>query len=233
MADPPTHHGETVMNGAQVRFPHRLLSQITGISVGRGTTCQEPTSVAWGLCLWRNYDWTMPHRLKRFQKAEALHLITFSCLQRLPLLRTADAKNVVEVILEQARARHEARIYAYVLMPEHVHLLVNEPPMSLVGEFLKAVKQITSRKLRGGYPRLWQERYHDSSIRGEAARTEVIRYIHRNPVKRGLVAAPGDYRWSSFNHYATGVRGVVEIESEWTARFRGPLVAKKIEMNGE
>jgi putative transposase len=50
----------------------------------------------------------------------------------------------------------------------------------------------------------------------------VIRYIHRNPVKRGLVASPGEYRWSSFNHYATGIRGVVEIESEWTARLRGP-----------
>jgi putative transposase len=55
----------------------------------------------------------------------------------------------------------------------------------------------------------------------------VIRYIHRNPVKRGLVASPGDYQWSSFNHYATGVRGAVEIESEWTARLRGPLIAIK------
>jgi hypothetical protein len=41
----------------------------------------------------------------------------------------------------------------------------------------------------------------------------VIRYIHRNPVKRGLVASPGDYQWSGFGHYATGVRGAVEIES--------------------
>ena len=66
----------------------------------------------------------------------------------------------------------------------------------------------------------WQPRYYDSNIRGETARSEVIRYIHRNPVKRGLVASAGQYRWSSFNHYATGIRGVVEIESEWTARLR-------------
>ena len=47
------------------------------------------------------------------------------------------------------------------------------------------------------------------------------------PVKRGLVASPGQYRWSSFNHYTTGIRGVVEIESEGTARLRGPLIAIK------
>jgi hypothetical protein len=69
--------------------------------------------------------------------------------------------------------------------------------------------------------------HFDANIHGETARSEVIRYIHRNPVKRGLVASPEQYRWSSFNHYATGIPGVVEIESEGTARTRGPLIAIK------
>jgi putative transposase len=169
----------------------------------------------------------MPYGLKRFQRAEALHFITFSCFHRLPFLETWEAKEMIEAILEQTRARHQARVYAYVLMPEHVHLLINEPPSILVAQFLKAVKQITSRKLRGQHEKFWQERYFDRNVYGEAARSEVIRYIHRNPVKRGLVASPGDYLWSSFNHYATGIRGTVEIESEWTARLRGPLIAMK------
>jgi putative transposase len=173
-------------------------------------------------------DKTMPYGLKRFQKAEALHFITFSCFHRLPFLKASQPKDTVEAILEVTRARHQARIYAYVLMPEHVHLLINEPPSILVAQFLKAVKQIASRKLRGEHAKFWQERYYDSNIRGEAARSEVIRYIHRTPVKRGLVTSPGDYQWSSFNHYATGVRGAVEIESEWTARLRGPLIAIKL-----
>ena len=50
---------------------------------------------------------------------------------------------------------------------------------------------------------------------------EKLRYIHRNPVVRGLVAKPEDWQWSSFRHYQTGMRGAVEIESEWTARERG------------
>ncbi len=169
----------------------------------------------------------MPYRLKRFQQAEALHFITFSCYHRLPFLETPDPKNLVEGILEQMRARHGARIYAYVLMPEHVHLLINEPPSILLAQLLKAFKQITSRKLRGDHPQFWQERYFDANIHGEASRFEVVRYIHRNPVKRGLVTSPEQYNWSSFNHYATGVRGAIEIESEWTARLRGPLIAIK------
>ncbi|HEV2113605.1 MAG TPA: transposase [Terriglobales bacterium] len=170
----------------------------------------------------------MPYGLKRFQKAEALHFITFSCFHRLPLLDAPEPKNTIETVLEQTRARHQAKIFAYVLMPEHVHLLINEPPSILVAQFLKAVKQITSRKLSGQHEKFWQERYFDRNIRGEAARSEVIRYIHRNPVKRGLAVSPGDYRWSSFNLYATGIRGVVEIESEWTARLRGPLIAIRL-----
>jgi putative transposase len=148
----------------------------------------------------RDYDDTMPYGLKRFQRAEALHFIAFSCFHRLPFLQAPEPKETVEAILEQTRARHQARVYAYVLMPEHIHLLINEPPSILVAQFLKALKQITSRRLRGNHVQFWQSRYFDANIRGETARSEVIRYIHRNPVKRGLVASPGQYRWSSFNH---------------------------------
>jgi putative transposase len=70
----------------------------------------------------------MPSGLKRFQRAESLHFITFSCFHRLPVLEASGALQTVEAVLEQARARHQARVYAYVLMPEHVHLLINEPP---------------------------------------------------------------------------------------------------------
>jgi len=49
---------------------------------------------------------------------------------------------------------------------------------------------------------------------------EKLRYIHRNPVERGLVTCPEDWAWSSFRHYLTGESGTVEIESHWTARRR-------------
>ncbi len=164
---------------------------------------------------------TMPSGLKRFQRSESLHFVTFSCFHRLPLLETPGACETFEAVLEATRARHLARVYAYVLMPEHIHLLVNEPPRILLAQFLKAIKQTTSRKLRGARAKFWQDRYYDSNVRGEKARSEVIRYIHRNPVKRGLVEKPEDWPWSSFRHYAAGAMGAVEIESQWTAFQRG------------
>jgi len=163
----------------------------------------------------------MPYGLKRFQQAESLHFITFSCYHRFPFLEAAAAKDIVEAALEQVRQRHQARIYAYILMPEHVHLPIDEPPRILLAQFLKALKQTTSRKLRGDREQFWQHRYFDSNVYGDKARSEVIRYIHRNPVKRGLVEKPEDWAWSSFRHYATGVKGTVEIESQWTAQRRG------------
>ena len=163
----------------------------------------------------------MPSGLKRYQKADTLHFITFSCFRPLPRLEAIEAAETVEAVLEQTRARHQARIYTYVLMPEHIHLLVNEPPQILLAQFLKAVKQVTSRKLRGPRRKFRQDRYYDSNVLGEKGRSEVIRFIHRNPVARGLVAKPELWPWSSFRHYASGAKGRVEIESQWTAFLRG------------
>jgi putative transposase len=80
------------------------------------------------------------------------------------------------------------------------------------------LKQQTSRQLKArGAAQFWQRRYYDFNIWSEAKRIEKLRYMHRNPVKRGLVEKPEHWPWSSFRHYATGQLGTVEIESSWTA----------------
>ena len=113
-------------------------------------------------------------------------------------------------------------VAGYVLMPEHVHLLVGEPRRSPLSVVLQVLKQQTSRKLKGrGAVAFWQRRYYDFNVWSEEKRVEKLRYMHRNPVKRGLVEKPEDWPWSSFRHYATGVEGTVEIESQWTAFRRG------------
>ena len=67
---------------------------------------------------------------------------------------------------------------------------------------------------------LWQTRYYDRNVRDYDEFVEKLRYIHRNPVKRGLAEQPGEWQWSSFQHYLTGEDGGVEIESRWTANKR-------------
>ena len=168
-----------------------------------------------------NYDAEMPWGLKRFQQARCLHFITFSCHHRDALLSNPQARDVFEQTLERARQWYGFFISGYVVMPEHVHLLISEPERAKLSLALQMLKQNTAHQLHPpqGAP-FWQPRYYDFNVWTDNKRIEKLRYIHRNPVRRGLVKRPEDWPWSSFRHYATGEEGVVEIESQWTARKR-------------
>ena len=163
----------------------------------------------------------MPHGLYRFQQSGDLHFITFSCYRRAPLLQTPQARRIFENMLEQVRCWYGLYIAGYVVMPEHVHLLVSEPERGTLAVALQMLKQNVAHKI--AHPagtHFWQPRYYDFNVRCAEKRGEKLKYIHRNPVNRGLVEKPEDWEWSSFRHYVSGVDGVVEIESEWTARRR-------------
>ncbi|HUH61400.1 MAG TPA: transposase [Terracidiphilus sp.] len=158
---------------------------------------------------------------KRYQRQRCFHFITFSCYQRMRLLSTASACQIFEETLERVRRWYGFSISGYVVMPEHVHLLVSEPERSELSVVLQMLKQITSRKLRPRtLERFWQVRYYDFPVWSEKKMIEKLRYIHRNPVNRGLVQNPQDWPWSSFLHHAAGSVGVVEVESRWTAAKR-------------
>ncbi|MFB3918415.1 MAG: transposase [Terriglobales bacterium] len=165
----------------------------------------------------------MPLGLKRYHQSGQSHFVTFSCYQRTQLLDER-LRDLFLACLEQTRRRYQFRVYGYVVMPEHIHLLLSEPGVEVLSKAIQALKISVSRRAAivggSGVSRLWQKRYYDHNIRDYESFVEKLRYIHRNPVKRGLCTRPEDWRWSSFRHYATAEIGVVEIESEWTARRR-------------
>lgn len=157
----------------------------------------------------------MPHGLRRYQQCGDLHFVTFSCHHRLPYLRNRAAAELFESALEQTRRRYSLAILGYVVMPEHAHLLVNEPQRDSLDRAIQALKISISRR-RTERP-FWQRRYYDFNVHSAEKNTEKLRYLHRNPVVRGLVDKPEDWPWSSYRHYATGLHGTVKIESFWTA----------------
>ena len=163
----------------------------------------------------------MPWGLKRFQQSRQLHFLTFSCYRRRPNFGNPESRLTLESALERVREQFALCVYGYVVMPEHVHLLVNEPERGTLAQAMQSLKQGVARRLalRAADP-FWEARYFDFNVWSEKKFVEKLRYIHRNPVQRGLVARPEDWRWSSFRHYATGDIGLVEIESQWTARRR-------------
>jgi REP-associated tyrosine transposase len=164
----------------------------------------------------------MPWGLRRYQQTRQLHFITFCCYHRASLLGTRQARNTFVTVLERVRRWYGFYVVGYVVMPEHVHLLLSEPERGTLALALQMLKQTVARKLGVGATRepFWQPRYYDFNAWSERKRVEKLRYLHRNPVKRGSVASAEDWAWSSFRHYVTGEEGAVEIESQWTARQR-------------
>ena len=173
----------------------------------------------------------MPKNLKRYYGRGDLHFITFSCYRRLPLLRTMRARNLFVRALGAIRERYKFLLVGYVVMPDHVHLLISEPPKSTPSVMLKALKQRVSRDLRRkkrkaasgqlrlpfmndglGLPRFWQPRFYDFNVYSSYKVREKLQYMHGNPVKRGLVKNPGAWMWSSFLSYEKGQAGLITID---------------------
>jgi putative transposase len=168
----------------------------------------------------------MPDGLVRLHHSGQAHFLTFSCFQRRPLLAQMRMEDAFLNALEQARRRFQMRVFGYVVMPEHVHLLVNEPAHGTIADLMRNLKRRVSdqarkehQRITGGDP-FWMSRYFDHNVRNHAGFVTQLRYIHRNPVKRGLCRSPDEWPWSSFRAWASGEMGPVEIENEWTARRR-------------
>jgi len=126
-----------------------------------------------------------------------------------------------ESALERVREKSGLCVYAHVVMPEHVHLLINEPENGTLAQAMQSLKQGVARKMAlRAADSFWQARYYDFNVWSERKFVGKLKYIHRNPVERGLVKRPEDWAWSSFRHYLNGEVGVVQIESQWTARKR-------------
>ncbi|MGB9336575.1 MAG: transposase [Candidatus Acidiferrales bacterium] len=167
----------------------------------------------------------MPRNLERYYGNGDLHFLTFSCYHRQPLLGTPAARNLFTDTLEELRARHQFLVVGYVVMPEHVHLLLSEPPSIPLSTALQALKQRVSRDMETGIRsraevppepppsrgKLWQPRFHDFNVHSPWKRREKLEYTHANPVKRGLVTSPAEWMWCSYVYYQTGLQGLVTI----------------------
>lgn len=159
----------------------------------------------------------MPTGLQRYYGKGDLHFVTFSCYQRLPLFKTKTAMALFVAELARVRSEYHFRLVGYVLMPNHVHLLMSEPAKGSVSTVLQVLKQRVARGMNhgGGLPcpesaeephSFWQPRFYDFNVYSRGKVIEKLHYMHANPVKNGLVKHPRDWAWSSWS-FCYGVRG--------------------------
>jgi putative transposase len=166
----------------------------------------------------------MRNPLERRYGEGDLHFITFSCIHRRPLLGNAQARDCFVRVLAEVRDRYLFRLIGYVVMPEHVHLLMTEPIKGDPSKALQVLKQRVSGqlldKIRGddlaSEPHFWQRRFYDFNVWSGKKITEKLNYMHLNPITRGLVVHPRDWPWSSWSHYANGEKGPIGID-RWDA----------------
>jgi REP-associated tyrosine transposase len=163
---------------------------------------------AWGCSV-------MPKGLKRIYGQGHLHFVTFSCYRRLPLLGSSRARNAFVRALDHVRKEYGFRLVGYVVMPEHVHLLISEPQRGTPSIVLKMLKQRVSRVLRSAgspLPQFWQRRFFDFNVWSRKKKVEKLGYMHANPLKRGLVEDAKDWPWSSYAFYQQLGEILIEID---------------------
>ena len=163
-------------------------------------------------------------RIKHYDNPGDVRELTFSCYRRMPLLTNDEWRALLSEQIDSAMERHQYRLVAFVYMPEHHHLIVYPLPKApKISLLLTAIKRpysvrikkrlIDSRSMllekltirqRPGVTtfRFWQEGPgYDRNLTEAKSLLATIDYVHLNPVRRGLVSAAVDWRWSSARWY--------------------------------
>ncbi|MGE3316656.1 MAG: transposase [Planctomycetaceae bacterium] len=169
------------------------------------------------------------NRRRTFDQELFAHFVTFSCFRRRRLLDHDHPKRVVLGVLNQQLARLNATCAGFVIMPDHVHAVVWFPETGKLSIFVQEWKRLCSRTIRDWYrkhsaayafgqetgERFWQHRYYSFEIHRQEKLREKIEYMHRNPVRAGLVQRTTDWLWSSARHYELGRSVGVPIGWIW------------------
>jgi putative transposase len=181
----------------------------------------------------------MPHRktCQRFNDPGHAHFLTFSCFRRQPFLAKDRGRQWFVEAVDRARDKHNFHVWAYVVMPEHVHLLIwPTTPAYDVSVILNCMKQSVAQRaliyvrrfapafldrMQDRQPsgavhyRFWQRGGgYDRNIVEATTLHQIIEYIHTNPVRRGLCQRPEDWLWSSAADYASERVGPLRIDRD-------------------
>lgn len=141
-------------------------------------------------------------RLGRWSEAGRAYAITICCIDRLPLLETDPVKAVIAASLPGVVSNGARRLDAWVIMPDHIHLLFDLAEDRTLAQVVGSLKKYTARRAneilnrRGAF---WQTAYFEHAIRCERDYWAWTEYMAMNPVRAGLVTEPFEYEWFHIN----------------------------------
>jgi len=170
---------------------------------------------------------------QRISKPGDAHELTFCCYRNQSFLQAERTCKYLVAAIEKARIRHDFSLWAYILMPNHVHLLIcpNQPQYS-ISSILASIKQSTARRalnylreenpaglkqLATGQPdspyRFWQDGGgYDRNINNPDTLIKTVRYLHANPIRKGLVESAEDWYYSSAGEWQKTGSGPMRVD---------------------
>lgn len=146
----------------------------------------------------------MPRKPRFYVPGVPVHLVQRGNNRTVCFFREVDYRFYLEALSDAAR-RYGCRIHAYVLMTNHVHLLLTPEDERAIPRMMQTLGRrfvVYINHVYGRTGTLWEGRHKASAIDSETYLLFCYRYIELNPVRAGMVNAPGDYRWSSHRHHA-------------------------------
>lgn len=135
-------------------------------------------------------------RKGRWSVPGQIYLVTTICANRHPCFKCAKKSNVVSAKLMESGLWGDSRLLCWVLMPDHMHALIElgqERTLSALMQRVKAVSALAVQRSGGISGQFWMPGFHDRALRAEESVREAAAYILHNPVRAGLVAAPREY----------------------------------------
>ncbi len=153
----------------------------------------------------------MPRRGRSSLSEQRVFFVTTTVREWRGLFDSPEILHGLQRIIFKAIANHGVTLFGYVLMPDHLHLLVRlEGGGPQLSRFMRDIKSLSSRLLFPGQGSVWMERFDDVAIYSDEQFSIKLNYLHKNPVRRGLVSRPEDYEYSSASAWLSGLNdGVV------------------------
>jgi len=150
-------------------------------------------------------------RLRRLFLSGRVFFVTCNLHHRRPFMKNADFQALADAVAG-VRKRRNFLLTAYAFMPDHWHALIFPAENDTLPRLMNALKVASAQaynRLHKTAGPLWQCRYYDRAVRTVKEYRDAIRYMHFNPVTKGLVQKPGEWPWSSFRSF--GGRGPVRL----------------------
>lgn len=154
-------------------------------------------------------------KIKRYFEYGYPYLVTTITNNREPIFSNEQNSKILLVAIEFFRLTLNYKIFAYCLMPDHLHIILQPVGEYDLSYIMRMIKGNFARKfnlMHDKQGKVWQERFYDTGIRSAGMLLQKIEYIHNNPIRAGMVLRPDQYPFSSYAHYSSiyycGIPGI-------------------------